>query len=146
MNNQSDLITVSRPLRTFYVAPSRIENAGKGLFAKEAIEPDTLLFIAFAMLGDNGVAKANLEASAKELTDGAEQKPIWESEYIQLYPNDFVNHSSHPNAEAAWLGDFLVVRSTKHIMAGEEILQNYSETVKLITERGYQTIVNYLNF
>jgi hypothetical protein len=146
MNNQSDLITVSRPLRTFYVAPSRIENAGKGLFAKEAIEPDTLLFISWALMGDNGAAKAKIEASAKELTDGAEQKPIWEAEYMQLYPNDFVNHSTQPNAESAWLGDFIVVRSIKYIMQGEEILKDYNQTMKLIADRGYQQIDNYLNF
>jgi hypothetical protein len=144
--NNSDLLTISRPTRTFYVAPSRIENAGKGLFAKEAIEPDTLLFIAWALLGDNGITKAKIEASAKELTDGAEQKPIWEAEYIQLYPNDFMNHSNQPNAESAWLGDFIVVRSIKHIMEGEEILKSYAQTMKLIADRGYQQIDNYMNF
>lgn len=140
------LLTISRPTRTFYVAPSRIENAGKGLFAKEAIAPDTLLFISWALMGDNGQAQEKIEASAKALTDGAEQKPIWEAEYTQLYPNDFVNHSNQPNAESAWLGDFMVVRSTKHIMAGEEILKNYQQTMKLIAEKGYQQIDNYMNF
>lgn len=142
----NQLITITRPARNFYVAQSKLENAGKGLFASADIEPNTLLFIAFAPLGDNGKAKQAVQQAAAAISEG-EQKPIWEAEYIQLFPNDFVNHNPEKqNAESAWMGDFAVVTSTRAIAAHDEIYKDYNQTMKLIADRGFQMIDNYLNF
>lgn len=137
------LYELTTPARHFYPAPSKIEGAGNGLFSKALIEPDTLLFIAFAPVGNNKNKEAiNQEAKALD----ANAKPVFEAEYVQLFPNDFVNHSTEPNTETALIGDMLFVRSLREIQPHEELTKDYRKTMSLITTLGYALADDFMNF
>jgi len=143
----NELITLTRPERNFYVAKSKIENAGNGLFANEYFEPNTILFIAFALRGDNGKTKEGVEKAAAAMHTRNDPKRVWEADYIQLFPNDFINHNpDQANVESLWLGDFVVVASTRPIAKYEELYKDYRKTMKLITDMGFIMIDDYLNF
>jgi len=141
--SNTTLYDLTSPGKLFYVSQSRIDGAGNGLFAKHDIEPDTLLFLAFATKGDN-VNRHAIQDAARALDANA--KPSFDGEMVQLFPNDFVNHSKEPNCETAAIGDMLFVRSIRPIVAHEELTKNYEKTMRLITALGYELSDDFLNF
>jgi hypothetical protein len=135
---------ITEPTKNFSVGESNIANAGKGLFANQPIAAGTLLFIAFALRGDNGKASDSVDTAAQLLQNDA--KPVFEAKYVQLFPNDFINHSKEPNCQTVLVGDVFFVMSLKNIQQGEELTKDYSATMQLIENAGYHLADDFLDF
>tara|TARA_R100000808_G_C2128175_1_gene137949 strand:- start:124 stop:420 length:297 start_codon:yes stop_codon:yes gene_type:complete len=73
---------------------------GKGIFAKEAIPANTVLF------------------ETHKKTSGALQ-------WLNLVPNCSYNHSNEPNCRSLTLGDFKYLVTLNEVEEGEELLVDY---------------------
>lgn len=80
-----------------------------------------------AILDHNAIPCPYLKSSVREDKPKASSPsapPSVRSEGIWLR-GSYTNHSCIPNAHRAFIGDMMIVRATKHIQAGEEILVHY---------------------
>jgi hypothetical protein len=146
----SDIGIICKPSRNFSVRKSEIPNSGKGLFANSFIAENSILFIAFAPKGDNGQSNTSLMQAAASLADDEHSEervmPVFEARYVQLFPNDFVNHSEKPNCETAIVGELFFVRSLRDILPNEELTKDYRHTMKLIKDIGFYLADDFMNF
>lgn len=131
------------PIRQFQAKQSTIPGAGIGLYTTRELLINQPLFIAFAPRGDNRQLYNQYNQISK--AEG-NLKPVFEAEYQQCYPNDFINHSEQPNCESIWDGDYIVVRAIKVIAPGEELFKDYRHTMELIEVRGFVMVDDFLNF
>lgn len=113
----------------FYVAPSKIQ--GMGLFASKVIQPMEILFLAFG------------RADFICLIDNNS----FECHFVQLFPNNFVNHSeTQANSINSWVDNlYIVKKASRLIMPGEEIVSDYKKGMELIKGKGY-SVGDWLKF
>ena len=105
----------------FYIAPSTIDGAGSGLFAKLALRVGDRLEVIGVLV--------RRESVADRCTHFADTHKFRVGDHllIPLGYGGMVNHSGTPNLEKAFEGDRIFLQASRDIAADEELFFTYTE-------------------
>src|SRR5262245_25411747 len=115
------IVILDEPDSRFYVAPSTIPGAGRGLFARVPLQAGDRLTV-LGVLVPHGSA-------SDECTAFADEYKFRAGDYL-LIPCGvaaMANHSSQPNLAKVVEGEAVFLELTRAVAAGEELCFAYSE-------------------